>query len=928
MTETNRPGRARAFAGILRPSHHALVQNRVWVIVLSVCALFSNPAFWFDVVVGGHLTREPWLVMMLGTLFLVPPVVAAVIAYRTTAKTLARILSRRADSEHEQIMIRIVFVTVILAHVFGLSILSGVDEKIFVSLQVAATMFGLSWLFLIHLMLRPGTSTIRRLLGIVVDTSFLSAFLHVGGEALAVWYMTYLWVTFGNGFRYGVRFLFASSAASFIGFAVVIYTTDYWLHTPYIAAGLLAALLVLPAYVARLIAKLTEAKAQAEEASRAKSRFLATMSHELRTPLTAIIGMSELLQASRLGREQQEMASTVNASAHSLLSLITDILDFSKIEAAKLSVDRADFDVHEVVATTRAMLRGQAEAKGLVLRVHVDPWVPRRVLGDSRRLHQVLTNLVANAVKFTESGEVTIELELIGRQARQAILMFRVRDTGIGVAPEKQARIFESFTQADDAINRRFGGTGLGLAISRQLVELMGGSIGLESEAGVGSVFWVSLPFGVSRPWDESVAPVTGVRPILLTDEHLAERVSAGFARPEGAPRLAVTAEHALALIRGDATEDTVDQLHLLVMGDPSTDARSRHAVEVLRVAQDLPRGFAVAFLGLSLARVREFAEGWRIDTVLAARLTPEDIARAAHAATGLVGAPSIASDSLKTLSALTAFRSYRVLLAEDNRTNRRVISKILEQAGHQVVVASDGEKALDMLEAGGIDIVLMDMNMPEMSGLDVARMYRFMHGDRDHVPIIALTAEATEAARQQCVEAGMEGFLTKPVEARTLLETIERLGGPSSGSDPGQVDASVVTAIATHPDFVPVEEAVVDEKALDALQVLGDGADFFSEVITEFLSDAEDIIVDIEASWATNDLLGFKDHAHSLRSSAAHVGATRMVKLLLSCRDVTQRELPEHGGDLIRSIREEFRKVRVVLGRYVAQTGASRQRH
>ena len=258
--------------------------------------------------------------------------------------------------------------------------------------------------------------------------------------------------------------------------------------------------MVLPAYVVRLIRQLTEAKAQAEAANRAKGRFLATVSHELRTPLTAIIGMGDMMMNTRLDAEQREMAATVNTSARQLLSLITDVLDFSQLEEAKLTIDQAPFDLYRVVYNTRLMLRGQARMKRLALRLVIDVDVPRHIIGDDRRLQQALTNLLGNAVKFTERGAVTLSVRLAG----QGVLEFRVTDTGIGIAPQHLERIFDRFTQAEDDINRRYGGTGLGLAISRQLVELMGGAIGVSSELHRGSEFWITLP---CRPAKAGVGP-------------------------------------------------------------------------------------------------------------------------------------------------------------------------------------------------------------------------------------------------------------------------------------------------------------------------------------------------------------------------------------------------------------------------------------
>ena len=468
-----------------------------WYAILLSCAAFGFGGFQFMLIRTGLWSTAPYEAAGLIATMAVPPVVTALLAFRIGLRRLGRMFAARPDSEHEQVMIRILLVSLNLTYVLALILASGptqtssqtFTETFIGSVLILPPSFAGTWLLLILLMLHPAPSVPRRVLGNLLDMAMVSAFLLVGGAMAAPWYMIYLWVTFGNGFRYGTRFLVSSAVLGAAGFALVIHVSPVWRDIPYIAYGLLAALVVVPAYVVRLIRQLTEAKAQAEAANRAKGRFLATVSHELRTPLTAIIGMGDMMMNTRLDGEQREMAATVNTSARQLLSLITDVLDFSQLEEAKLTIDQAPFDLYRVIYNTRLVLRGQARMKRLALRLVIDAHVPRRIIGDDRRLQQALTNLLANAVKFTERGAVTMSVSLVG-----TVLEFRVSDTGIGIAPQHLDRIFDRFTQAEDGINRRYGGTGLGLAISRQLVELMGGVIGVSSELHRGSEFWITLP--------------------------------------------------------------------------------------------------------------------------------------------------------------------------------------------------------------------------------------------------------------------------------------------------------------------------------------------------------------------------------------------------------------------------------------------------
>jgi CheY-like chemotaxis protein/HPt (histidine-containing phosphotransfer) domain-containing protein len=504
---------------------------------------------------------------------------------------------------------------------------------------------------------------------------------------------------------------------------------------------------------------LTEAKVQAEEANRSKGRFLAAVTHELRTPLTTIIGSTDLLGGQGMGHDVDDgqVKETVRTAANTLLELIDDILDLSRMDEGVFSIESAPFALGDVVESCRGMVRAQARKKGIRLSTSVDPALPRHVMGDERRLRQVLTNLLANAVKFTEGGSVDLSVRRIERPGERKRVEFRVVDTGIGIEPKNVARIFEPFTQADDQINRRYGGTGLGLAISRRLVERMGGSIAVESRPGHGSTFQVELPL-----------------------------VEAA-ALPERPP---------------------------------------------------------------------------------AVRLQ----------------------------------RTLRVLVADDNPVNRRILCAILSRAGHHAEPAASGDEALDLLSSREFDIALLDMNMPGTSGLEVARLWRFMETGERRLPVVALTAEATEEARRRCLDAGMDAFLTKPVTADTLLDALQDLGVPSSMPLP-------------IPEEDPkVEEPVLDERSLDALlEVTGDAA-LIQTIVSEFLEDAEGIVTALQAAVDSGDSAALRERAHALRSSAAHLGAQRLTRVLAECGQVDPATVRTLGRSLVERTVDEFRRLRLAL--------------
>ena len=398
-------------------------------------------------------------------------------------------LRARPDSEHEQVLIRVGIAAACLLYLA----LAALGDDQSAALAQRCRPLGVAYLagallLLGHLLWRPGPRPARRYAGMTLDMVTLTVALTIGEATAAVFYPFYLWITFGMGFRYGRRYLFISALLSLAGFALVIALTGYWRRQPALSAGLWFALLLLPAYAASLLIRLTDALDRAEAANRAKSRFLATMSHELRTPLHAIIGMADLLRGTSLESAQRDMVQTVRSAGQTLLEMIGDILNIARIESEQAD-PASDFDLHALLATVHALLHHQAVEKGLTLHLQVDPAVPHRLHGARRSLQQILVNLAANAVKFTDRGRVTIRLvgETLGRE--RVTLRIEVQDTGIGISPAAQERIFERFTQADESTTRRYGGTGLGLAIARQLAELLGGSLVVESTPAVGSCF-------------------------------------------------------------------------------------------------------------------------------------------------------------------------------------------------------------------------------------------------------------------------------------------------------------------------------------------------------------------------------------------------------------------------------------------------------
>jgi two-component system sensor histidine kinase RpfC len=791
-------------------------------------------------------------------------------------------LRGRKDSEHEQALVRIVIASLVLAYMGHVHV-PGPEaqghEQVALIWGVGAFLAFSTFLFG-AIVLSPAINVHRRVLGMVMDAAMTTYCVALSGEVGVAIFGVYLFIIFGNGFRYGRAYLLGCQAMCLAGFLYVLLTSPFWESRAVSGWGLLVALIVLPLYVLTLLKRIEESRAKAEEANRAKSEFLANMSHEMRTPLNGIVGLADLLKTTSLDKDQRDLVQLLKHSVASLRALVDDVLDISKIEAGRLTIEVVDFDLHASLNSVINMMRPHAASKKLGLRAMIDPAIDYQVKGDPHHLRQVLVNLLSNAIKFTEEGHIEVVAGLVSETSAELRIRFDVRDTGIGIPIEAQKTIFERFVQADTSTTRRYGGTGLGTTIAKDLVELMGGSIGLESTPGVGSVFWFDIPLQRVHPpaearSSESAANHLGAPTLLVAEADYAAKLGPLVDAACGDVRT-FSASSVVGQVKRLRDEGLVVPA-VLVAGNAETACQVFEQV----AAEQCGAPTAMIYIASAPPTTAERQRLRAIDgaSFLGIDASPRLLRNAIHAATSTDQRESAEVIDLG-LSLKQNRTQLRVLVAEDNATNQAIIRRLLENAGHDVLVVSDGEEALDAFEDWNPDLAIFDFNMPLRNGLEATSAIRNMELSGSRLPIVILSASVRAETRAKAIQAGADEFVGKPFDATALLQVVDGLsnGQCRRGSLEERVNKPTPANFASISRIPSSKIPLVNEERFQEVQQIGAASpNFIHSLVEGFGSDIEGLLGRLDAAVAANQTVTVTDITHAIKGAAVGIGAQQL---------------------------------------------------
>ena len=807
----------------------------------------------------------------------------------------------RGEPEQEQALLRI---TITISGILYLLVIWPASKNEaapwVVGLHIASGFLACSTLLLVVTLVRPQPSIARRILGVVGDVGMTSLVLYFTGPMGAPWYGVFLWVRLGNGVRCGERFLYIAGTASLLGFALAVVLVPYWKDYIQLATGLGVTLLVIWSYSAILIRRLNEARAQADAANWAKSDYLSRMSHEIRMPLNTILGMTEHLRTSTLAPEDKEYVETIYASGKTLERQIYEVLGLSKTEVGRFSLDRLEFDLYALINSTLRIFELQAREKQIQMQASINPSAPFLLCGDPHKLRQVIVTLVANAVKFTDHGIVSLRVYPREQKNKSVALRFEVADTGGGISADRLESIFEPFTQADGSVASHHAGTELSIAICRHLVELMGGQIGLQSTPDLGTTFWFDVAFETAkdssldeghswtsdcnviylRPdgtWDKSIPMMLGDWGISV---QVVERMKEAW--PLLVSRMSGPLTNDAVIIDGVLCVDDLERLFSLLNDERIVESIPVIVIQAEKYPPDLINRQHDNLYVLNSAIDKRVLFN-TLHACYSRHSTEDDVIH-------------IARQQIRQHSAL---KLLNVLVGDDNATNRLVLSRMLEKMGYRCTSVSAGEAVLTELEHDQYDVVVVGKKMSDMSAVDVFSSYNMAYGGRTSAPFVVLIDDATAETRDICIAAGIQYFLPKPASFRQLQEILDRV----IRSEQEFEQKKVVIDNQTHEaNLLPV----LDDQQVDKLKLLADGdSNFICDIISNFENDAKRDIRGLEIAVVSRDWIAFRDSAEALKAAAMALGMQQLTGLANEAQCMNLNEFENKSINQIKIIQE-----------------------